>query len=170
MLQPFLRDDSGGLSPNLLPGSLLFPVRSRECLPRCYRKRCAPNRRKWLLSLENTQHCEELIAQLISMPSVPLQHDYSHSGRETLLYVVPGLKRSNHLAPLLVRSLPQLSLDKRRCLRDATRIAPQSTDSRQRAYSTLPCETGRVPSARADVLLDAVSRRIIGWHQQSKGR
>src|SRR6516225_2925058 len=67
------------------------------------------------------ENCEELIAQLISMPSVPLQHDYSLSGRETLLYVVPGLKRSNHLAPLLVRSLPQLSLDKRRCLRDATR-------------------------------------------------
>src|SRR5580700_7790805 len=82
------------------------------------------------------------------MPSVRFQQDYLAGERDTLPYLVRGLKRSHHLAPLLVRSLDPYSRGKR--LRDATRTSPDSTDSRRLAYRSLPDETERFPSARSE--------------------
>src|SRR5580704_5370267 len=58
---------------NRFPVSLLFRARSTEYLPRCHRKRCAPNRGEWILLIANTQNCDALTVQLIPMPTVPLQ-------------------------------------------------------------------------------------------------
>jgi hypothetical protein len=62
---------------NRLPESLLFRARYTEDLMRYHRKRCAPNRRKWILSLANIQNCDELTVQLIPMPSGRLPRDYA---------------------------------------------------------------------------------------------
>src|SRR5260370_11059695 len=130
-----------GPAPHL-PDSLLFRARSTEYLPRCHQKRCAPNRGVWLLALASAQNCDALTVQLNPMPSVPLQQDYAHSGRDTLQNVVPRLIRAYHSAPSLVRSLPPWSLDKWRSLRNPTRIAPHSTDKRRRVCRATPRDTG----------------------------
>src|SRR5260370_1078737 len=150
MLQPFVPDDMAGPAPNRLPESLLFPARSTECLPRCYRKRCAPNRGEWLLALANAQNCDAWRVQSNPTPSGPLQQDYAHLLRDPLPNLTPRLTRAYPSAPLLVRSLRPVSLGKRRSLRDATRKTPYSTNSRRPAYRRLPDETGRLPSARSE--------------------
>src|SRR5262245_40760286 len=52
--------------------------------------------------------------------------------------------------PLLARSLRPCSLGKTRSLRGATRQLLHKSDSGRLACSTLPCETGRFPSARSE--------------------
>ena len=60
--------------------SLLFPARSTEYLPLCYRKRCAPNRDKWILAPANAQNGDALRVQSNPMPSGPLRQDYAQGG------------------------------------------------------------------------------------------
>src|SRR5208282_6657092 len=125
-------------------------LQSTEYLPWCHRKRCVPNRGKWLPSLANTQNRDAWRVQSNPTPSVPLQQDYAHLAREPLPNLTPGLLRSYHLAPLLLRSLRPCSLGKRLSLRDATGTWPHSTDSRRLAYSSLLQKTVRFPSARSE--------------------
>src|SRR5271166_2583250 len=158
MLRPLVLANVADAAPHQSPESLLFPARSTRCLPRCHRKRCAPNREECLLEQAKTQNCDALTVQLIPTPSVPLPQDYAHSGRAALQTLVPRLTRSYHPGPLLVRSLLQWSLGRWRSLRDATGIAPQSTDKRRRARRGIPPETGRLPSARAE----RHASRIVG--------
>src|SRR3984893_17809187 len=130
--------------------SHVFRPRSTRCPQLCRRKRCAPHHGKYLPSLANVQSRDAWIVQSIPTPSGPLQKDYAQSYRASLPSVAPGLTRSYHSAPLLVRSLPPCSLCRRRSLRDATRIAPHGTDSRRPAYRGLPEEILRLPSARSE--------------------
>src|SRR6516164_2520597 len=139
-----------GSAPHRLLDSLLFPARSTEYLQRCYLRRCAPNHAKGLLPLATGQNCDAWRVQSIPTPSGPLQQDYAHSCRASLPSVAPRLTHSYHSAPLLVRSLPPCPLCRRRSLRDATRIAPNGTDSRRPAYRSLPEEILRLPSARSE--------------------
>src|SRR6516165_9074389 len=53
MLRPLALANLADSIPHRLPESLLFPARSTEDLRLCHRKRCAPNRGEWLLSLAN---------------------------------------------------------------------------------------------------------------------
>src|SRR6516164_3795728 len=147
MLQPFVRET---LAVHCLPENLLIPARSTKCLRRRHRKRCAPNHAKGLLALATAQNCDAWRVQSIPTPSGPLQQDYAHSCRASLPSVAPRLTHSYHSAPLLVRSLPPCPLCRRRSLRDATRIAPNGTDSRRPAYRSLPEEILRLPSARSE--------------------
>jgi hypothetical protein len=50
MLRPLVPGIVAGTAEHRSPGSLLFSVRSTEHLQLCHRKRCTPNRAKWLLS------------------------------------------------------------------------------------------------------------------------
>ena len=122
----------------------------RRCLPRCHRKRCAPNREECILQPAKTQNCDALTAQSSPMPSVPLQQDYADSDRETLHNIEPRLMRAYHLAPSLARSLLPWSLGKRRSLRNATRIAPHSTDKQTAGAVMSSTETVHPPSARSE--------------------
>src|SRR5271166_5152326 len=49
MLRPLVLANVADAAPHQSPESLLFPARSTEYLPRCHRKRCAPNREEPLL-------------------------------------------------------------------------------------------------------------------------
>src|SRR6202007_3231355 len=82
MLQPAVRDDLPGPAPYRLPGSLLFPVRSREYLRRSYRKRCAPNRVESLLPLDKGANGDALTIQSNPMSSVPLPQDCAQRSRD----------------------------------------------------------------------------------------
>src|SRR3984957_18609964 len=149
-LRPLVPGNMARLAPNLLPDSLLFPARSTEYLQRCHRKRCAPNRAKWLHSLANAQNCDAWRVQSIPTPSGPLQQDYAHIGRDPLPKRAPWLMRAYPSVPSLERSLHPSSLGKRRSLRDSTRIRPNSKDSRQLAFGGLPHKTGRLSNARSE--------------------
>src|SRR5271165_351211 len=167
MLRPLVLANVADAAPHQSPESLLFPARSTRCLPRCHRKRCAPNREECLLEQAKTQNCDALTVQLIPTPSVPLPQDYAHSGRAALQTLVPRLTRSYHPGPLLVRSLPPWSLAKWRSPRDATGIAPDSTDRRRLASGGLPYETERFPSARSG---QHVSRTVVWSQNHQNGR
>src|SRR5271166_2381823 len=112
MLQPFVPNELASPAPNRLPESLLFLARSTEYLPRCHRKRCAPNRGEWLLSLANTKNCDAWRVQSNPTPSVPLQQDYAQVGRKSLPKRAPGPTRTYLSAPLLARFLRSGSLGK----------------------------------------------------------
>src|SRR6516225_7147727 len=145
-----MRDEVPEPAQHRLPEDLLVPARSTKCLRRCLRTRSASNRGKRFLALTNTKNCGAWRVQSIPTPSGPLQQNCAHSSRASLPRVAPGLTYSYHSAPLLVRSLPPCSLCRRRSLRDATRIAPNDTDSRRPAYRRLPEEILRLPSARSE--------------------
>src|SRR4029077_443244 len=128
-LRPLVPGNMAGSAPHRPLESLLVRARSTEYLPRCYRKRCAPNLGKWLPLPENAKNCGALTTESNPTQSGPLPPDYAQRKRESLRFRVPGLMRSYHSASLLVRSLPLSSLGKRRSLRDATRIGPHSPDT-----------------------------------------
>src|ERR1700722_16150110 len=104
-LRPLVPGNMARPAPNLLPDSLLFPARSTEYLQLCRRKRCAPNRAKWLRSLANAQNCDAWRVQSIPTPSGPLQQYHAQIGGEPQPNSARRLMRSYHLAALLVRSL-----------------------------------------------------------------
>src|SRR5215469_5520865 len=156
MLQPFVRD---ALAVHWLAENLLVPARSTKCLRRRHRRRCAPNHAKGLLPLATAQNCDAWRVQSIPTPSGPPQQDYAHSCRASLPSVAPGLTHSYHSAPLLVRSLPPCSLCRRRSLRDATRTAPDGTNSRRPADRGLPEEVLRLPSARSEHRASRIAAR-----------
>src|SRR5580692_9978304 len=140
------------------PECLVFPARSRECLPLCHRKRCAPNRGVWLRTLANSQNCDAWRVQSTPMPNGPLQQDYAYIGREPPPNRAPWLMRSYASAPLLWRSLPPCSPGKRRSLRAASPIALDSTNRRHLEDISLRYETARSPSARSE---DYASRIVV---------
>src|SRR6516165_5228548 len=150
MLRPFVPGKLACRALHRLPEDLLFPARSTKYLPWCHRKRCAPNLGEWFLGLENSKNCDAWRVQSNPTPSGQLQQDYPHSPRESLPNLARWLMRAYPSAPLLVRSLRPVSSDRRQSLRDATRIAPHSRDSRRSAYRRLPDETGCLPSAKSE--------------------
>src|SRR6516225_5629409 len=148
-----------------LPECPLFRRRSSKGLPPLFhRKRCEPNRGKWLQSLPNTRNGDALTVQSNPMSSVPLQQHYAHRCRASLPRLALGLTRSYHSASLPVRSLPLWSLGKRRSLQDATRTQPDTTDRRRLASGGLPYE--RFPSARSE---QHASRTVVRPQNRQNG-
>src|SRR6202040_1162738 len=142
------RDDPVGLAPYRLPEDLLFPARSTEYLPRCYRKRRAPSRAKWFLSLANTQNCDAWRVRSIPTSIGLPQQGFAHSGRDPRPKPAPWLLSSYPSAPLLLRSLRPSRRGKRRSLRNATRTWPHKPDRRRLALCSLPHESEHFPSAK----------------------
>ena len=81
------------------------------------------------------------------MRSVPLQRDCVRTGQDTLRNELPLLVSSSHSAALPVKPLAPWSVDKSPSLRNATDIAPRSTDKRRRARRDLLRYTVRPPTA-----------------------
>src|SRR5215468_1521854 len=75
-----------------LPDSLLFRPRSTKYLPRCYRRRYAPNRGEPLLFAGKVQNSDGLTVQKDPMPSARLQQEYAQSGLANRHAIVRGLK------------------------------------------------------------------------------
>src|ERR1700752_384337 len=95
-LQPLVLENMEDRRSSRLPDNPLFLVRSTEYLPRCHRKRCAPNRAQWLIQSGNTQDCDAWRVQLNPTQSGPLQQDYAQSKRDSLPNLAQGLMRSYH--------------------------------------------------------------------------
>src|SRR5258707_10776349 len=119
MLPPFAPSNLACPAPYRPPDSLLFPVRSTEYLPSCYRKHCAPNPDELLMQSGNTRDCDGWRVQLSPTPSGPLQQDCAHCRRHSLPNLTQGLMRSYRSASLPVRLLRPGLLGKKRSLQDA---------------------------------------------------
>src|SRR6516162_9539278 len=113
------------------------------------------------------RNSDVLTVQSNPMPSDPLPQNYPQSGQATRTNTELRLTRAYHSAPSLVRSLPPWSLGKRRSLRNATWIAPHSTDKERRARGALPYEIERFPNARSE---DHASRIVERTRNRPNGR
>src|SRR5271166_6856395 len=160
MLQPLVLGNMACRRSRRLPDNcLLFLPRSTRYLPWCDPKRYAPNRGESLLRPANSQDCDALKVQSHPTRNVPLPKVCPQPGRETKNDSEQGPMRRSHSVFLLMRSLPPSSPCKRRFLRDATGLGPDSTDNRRETRRFLRPETVRLLNARAERQTSRIARK-----------